>query len=70
MKPYNKQQQNNHLFIAKNHLQLAISNKNSEIPIRNYIKFMDTLNKTEKEIILLNPGITKLIDIINRYSLG
>ena len=55
------------LEIAKSWLKQAILNRDSEKPIRDYIKFMDTLPQTERDNILLNPAITGLIDQINRH---
>ena len=46
-------------------LKEAIYQRNSEISIQNYIKFMDSLDKTERKTILLDKTITKLIDKIN-----
>jgi len=53
------------LQIAKEWLNKAIDDKNSESAIREYIRFMDNLLPWNREAILLNPDITKLIDIIN-----
>jgi hypothetical protein len=55
---------------AKAFLQLAINQRNSELPIQKYIEFMDLLPKQERNRILLDKDITKLIDTINRYHLG
>ena len=55
--------------IAEGYLRQAISNRYSEGPMREYIKFMDSLDKEMRNKILLDKEITKLIDTINRYSL-
>jgi len=51
-------------------LKLAIQQKNSELPINAYIKFMDLLPKEERDTLLLDNDITKLIDTINRYHIA
>ena len=58
------------LQIAKEYLKNAILYRYSEIPINEYIRFMDTLTKEKREEIYLNPEITKLIDNINGYTEG
>lgn len=55
---------------AKTFLQLAINQRNSEVFIKTYIEFMDLLPESERNRILLDEDITKLIDTINRYHLG
>lgn len=55
---------------AKMFLQLAINQRNSELPINAYIKFMDLLPEKERNRILLDKDITRMIDTINRCHLG
>ena len=54
------------LNTAKDFLFNAIQYKHSEEFINKYIKFMDSLDNSTKEFILLNNGITTLINKINR----
>ena len=56
--------------IAMGWLKQAISNRNSEYPISQYISFMDTLPKPKRDVLLIDKDITLLIDKINRYHLG
>ena len=56
--------------LAMMFLQQAISNRYSETPINEYIKFMDSLPAKERKGILQDEELTKLIDSINRYELG
>ena len=58
------------LQIAKEYLKNAILYRYSEIPINEYIRFMDGLPKYKREKIFFNPEITKLIDNINEYTDG
>jgi len=43
---------NQNKVIAQAYLKQALQHKYSEIPIRGYIKFMDSLAKTERNKIL------------------
>jgi hypothetical protein len=53
--------------IAKIILNNAIQNSYSEIWINHYIKFLDGLKEEDRNEILLDKDITKLIDKINGY---
>jgi hypothetical protein len=66
---WNKNNYETNKVIAEGYLHQAISNRYSEKPMREYIKFMDSLDKETRDKILLDKEITKLIDKINRYSL-
>lgn len=56
---------NQNKVIAHAYLKQALQHRNSEKPIRLYIKFMDSLPKTERNKILSDSGTTKLITKIN-----
>jgi len=55
--------------LAMMFLMQAISNRYSEKPINEYIKFMDSLPAKERKTILRDDEITKLVDTINKYDL-
>lgn len=58
-------QEKYHLFMAINYLKTAISNRDSEEMIRKYIKLIEGIEEKEREKVLLNPEIIKLINRIN-----
>ena len=59
---------NQNKVIAHAYLKQAIQHKYSEKPINNYIKFMDSLSKAERDKILSDKATTKLIDRINKVT--
>ena len=54
--------------VAMTCLKMAIQNRCSEVPINHYIKFMDSLPKKERNEILKDDDITRLVDRINRMT--
>lgn len=57
----------NNIKIAKLMLEQAIHQRDDEIPLKTYIDFMNTLPEIEREKILNNVEIKKLIEKINKY---
>lgn len=53
------------LIVALGYLEMAVTNTFIEYPIREYIKFMNKLSKTEQDLILMNPKVTALCNRIN-----
>ena len=53
--------------IAENWLKQAIIQKSSEYPIRQYIKFVNSLPELEQNKILSTKKVKRLINKINRF---
>lgn len=56
---------NQNKVIAHAYLKQAIQHPYSDLPIQNYIKFMNKLSEVKRKLILLDPVTTRLIDRIN-----
>lgn len=59
---------NQNKVIAQAYLKQALQHKYSEVPIRGYTKFMDSLSKTERNKILTDKTTTELVDKINTIT--
>jgi len=66
--PFNPHKQDDNVMIAKKYLKKAISTK-SKKPLKELNKFMKTLSIKEKEKIIVNHDVKKLVYYIDRKLL-